>query len=283
MSGSASRSRSLRVAAATGIAALLAAGCASSQHAGAPKAASVMTPRQAILLASSQTRQVNSLSTAITVTISGSAAMTMRGTMSLQVRPTLLAELNAAVVSDGQSLPGGITEIIGAKAFYLKMSALSKELGKAWLEVPYSEFDSATGIDVSSLLQQVQNDSPLQQTQELAGASDVRDLGSTSIDGTRVTEYSGTVSTKAGLAQLPASERAGAQQDFEQAGITSIDFTVWLDGQQQVRKITVTGRGTKETVVTSELITSINQPVSVQFPPASQVATIPASELGSGQ
>lgn len=279
-----SRSRSLRVAAATGIAGLLAAGCASSQPAGAAKAASVMTPHQAILLAASQTRRVDSLSTSLTVTISGSIGMTMRGTMSIQIHPTLRAELSVpSVVADGQSLPGGLTEIIGAKAFYLKMSVLSKEVGKPWLEVPYSELQTATGLDVSSLLQQIQTDSPLQETQELAGADDVRDLGSTTIDGVAATEYSGTFSTEAGLAQLPASERATSRQGFEQAGITSVDFNVWLDGQQLVRKIIMTGRGTKDTVIVSEQVTSINQPVNLQFPPASQVATIPASELGSGQ
>jgi len=278
-----SRSGSVRVAAATGIAALLAAGCVGSQHAGATAgAASVTTPHQAILLAASQSRRVNSLSMSLAMTISGSIGMTMRGTMSLQVHPTLLAELNvSSMVSGGQSVPGGMTEIIGTKAFYLRMSVLSKEFGKAWLEVPYGDVD--LGVDVASLLNQMQNDSPVEQTQELAGAGDVRDLGSTTIDGTAVTEYSGTFSTNAGLAQLSAGERAASQQEFEQAGITSVDFNVWLDGQQQVKKITITGHGTKETVIVSELITSINQPVSVQFPPASQVATLPASDLGSGQ
>jgi hypothetical protein len=65
--------------------------------------------------------------------------------------------------------------------------------------------------------------------------------------------------------------------------MTSASFEIWLDDQHQVRKLVITEHGTTESVVLSELVTSINQPVSVQVPPASQVATMPASALGSGQ
>jgi hypothetical protein len=281
---SVSVSRSLRVVVVAGVATLIAAGCASSQHAGAAKATSATTPRQAILLAAHQARLANSFSADFSMSSSGTAGMTMSGTLSAQTRPTLLIEANLpTVVEDGQSLPGGIAEIINAKAIYMKMSALSKATGKAWLEMPFSELNTATGADFSAIFQQIQDESPLQETQELAGATGIRDLGRTTVDGTAVTEYAGTVSAKAALAQLPASARAGFQQDDAKAGITSVGFTIWMDGQHLVRKITVTDHGTAANIVVSELITSVNQPVRVQFPAASQVATIPASELGTGQ
>jgi hypothetical protein len=283
---SASVSRSLRVVAVTGAAALLAAGCASSQHAGAPKAASTdaATPHQAILLAAHQARLATSFSADLTMTTTGATSTTISGTLSARTRPTVLAEATLPTVDvDGQSVPGGIDEILTAKAIYMKMSELSKAIGKAWLEMPFSELDTASGADFGAIFQQIQNESPLQQTQELAGATDVGDLGATTIGGTAVTEYSGTISVKAALAQLPASARAGFQQDDAKAGVTSTAFTIWVDGQHQVRKLTITDHGTQTTVVMSELITSINQPVSVQFPAASQVATVPASALGSGR
>jgi len=276
----------------TGAAALLAAGCASSQHAGVAKAKATSTststrattPRQAILLAAHQARLATSYSANFSMSLTGATGMTMSGTMSAQTRPTLLAEATLpTVVADGQSVPGGIDEVITAKAIYMKMSELSKALGKAWLEMPYSELTTVTGADFGAIFQQIQGESPLQETQELAGPTDIHDMGRTTVDGTAVTEYSGTISVKAALAQLPASARAGFQQEDTKEGITSADFTIWVDGQHQVRKLTVTDHGTQATIVVSELVTSINQPVSVQLPAASQVATIPASELGSGQ
>jgi hypothetical protein len=285
---SASVSRSLRVAAVTGFAACLAAGCASSQHAGAAakaaQPASVSSPHQAILLAATQARLATSFSADFTMSVGGTAGMTASGTMSAQTRPTLLVEANLPTVSaDGQSVPGGISEIITANALYMKMSELSKVYGKAWLELPFSELKGISSLSLGQLSEQMQSDSPLQQTQMLAGATNVRTVGSTTIDGSAVTEYSGTYPLAAGIAQLPASSRAAVQQELTKAGMTSASFEIWLDDQHQVRKLVITEHGTTESVVLSELVTSINQPVSVQVPPASQVATMPASALGSGQ
>jgi hypothetical protein len=173
-----------------------------------------------------------------------------------------------------------MSEIITDKSVYLKMAALTQELGgKQWVELPYSELQQSTGINVGELLNQVQGNNPLVQTQMLAAAKDVRDAGTQTVDGVVTTHYTGTYPVAAGLAKLPASLRSMAQQQIQKLGLRSAQFNVWIDGQHQTRRLIMVEHGTGETVTVTLNVTGINQPVNVSLPPASQVATIPASAL----
>jgi hypothetical protein len=64
------------------------------------------------------------------------------------------------------------------------------------------------------------------------------------------------------------------------AGFTEMTFTVWIDGQHTVRKAvdTETGKDVTETITTT--ITSINQPVNIAVPTASQTSPLPGGDLG---
>ena len=93
------------------------------------------------------------------------------------------------------------------------------------------------------------------------------------------THYAGSYPVSAGLAKLPASQRAAAQKGLRTLGVKTVGFNVWIDGQHQTRKIVVTETGSAENMTMTMQVTGINQPVSVTLPPASQVATIPASAL----
>jgi hypothetical protein len=97
-----------------------------------------------------------------------------------------------------------------------------------------------------------------------------------------VTEYSGSYSMQAALNQLHGVSTAQLGQQLASDGITTASFKVWLDDQQQVRKLIVTEHGSKLSVTLTMVVTSINQPVIVQLPQASEVSVIPDSELQSG-
>ena len=84
----------------------------------------------------------------------------------------------------------------------------------------------------------------------------------------------------AGLAKLPASERTRVSQQLQALGVTTEHFTIWLDSKQQVRKVVTSAQGSKVQETSTIQVTSINGPVSAAIPPASQTATVPASELG---
>lgn len=263
--------------AAGGAAVLLAAGCGGG---GTHQAARALSPQQAITLAANQAKQVNSFGSTMSMTMSGTVSGTMGGTMRIRNRPSLLADADFSTFDvGGQSLPGGMHEILTDRSIYLKMALLSRELHKPWVKISFSSLQQGTGVNFSQLTQQVQSNNPLVQTRMLAAAQDVRKAGTQTIGGVSTTHYTGSYPISAGLAKLPASERAVAQKGLRTLGIKTVRFNVWIDGQHQTRKIVVTETGSVETLTVTMQVTGINQPVSVTLPPASQVATIPASAL----
>jgi hypothetical protein len=286
--GSVSLSRPVLLAAAAGLTAVLAAGCSGTPQANpgthqAASSAGAPSPGQAIQLAAAHARLANSVTANIAIQASGSGAMTMSGSLSEVIRPQLEAELNFPTLSAaGQSVPGGLSEIVTTQAAYLKLSSLSPLTGgKTWLKLPFGELSKALGANFEQLMQQAQNNSPLTQTQLLAGATGVRVLGTGTVDGVAVTEYSGSFTMSAALSRLPASLRSQVGRQASAAGITSASFNVWLDDQQQVRKLVLVEHGSTEDVTVTMLVTSINEPVGIQIPPPADVATIPQSALNS--
>jgi hypothetical protein len=280
---SASRSRSMLVAAA-GAGVLLAAGCSSASTAASSHRTSTDHPLSAtaaIQLAAAHARLATSFAGTMSITGTGAAAVTVAGTMTAQNQPSLLAEANfPTVTAAGMSVTGGMTEIIDSKALYMRSSVLSTMTGgKPWLEVPFSELGGNVASLINQAEQEEQEGNPLLQTQELAGATGVRMVGRSTISGVPVTEYTGSYSVASALDKLPASVRSNEQQAAAEAGVKTATFTIWLDGQQQVRKLVVTELGSKENLTVTMTVTSINQPVNVQLPSASQVTVIPASVL----
>ena len=273
-----SRPNKVIVTCAAGAAAiLLAAGCGSG---GTHPGAQALSPRQAITLAADHASQVDSFRSTLSVAMSGTASGTIAGTMQLRNRPSRLVDADFSTFDVGsQNLPGGMQEIVTDRSIYLKMALLAQELHKPWVKISFSQLQQGTGINLSQLTQQVQSNNPLVQTRMLTAAKDVRTAGTQTIGGVRTTHYTGSYPISAGLARLPASERAVAQRGLRTLGLKTVRFNVWIDGQHQTRKIVVTETGGVETVKVTMQVTSINQPVSVTLPPASQVATIPASAL----
>lgn len=268
---------------AAGAIVLLASGVAACGSSGGGSSQQPMTPLQAIQLAARTTSSVNSFVGTVSIHISTSAeAGDIAGTFTEQVHPTLLARVDFTTFNvGGLSLNGGMSEIITANTLYLRLGMLTQALhtSKPWIAVPFSALNKVSGLNLGSLLSQAQSSSPLTQSMMFAGANNVRVVGTGTVDGVPVTEYSGTISMSAALAKLPASDRAALNSEIAKAGIKSAKFTAWVDAQNRVRKSVVTENGTalSETITTS--ITSINQPVSIQAPPASQTTTLPASAL----
>lgn len=293
-----------QLAAASAIAILAAgvAGCTSaSSSAGASGSTAsaqpvATSPRQAIQLAANETRNVNSFAATMDIRItskpgasssatSGSPGnVDMAGTLQEQLHPSLLASADFSTLqAAGQSLPGGMGEIITSKAVYIKLSLLTQSLhtSKPWIEVPLSGLNASTGLNLSSLFNQLQSSSPLAQTQLFAGATNVRTVGTSTVDGVPVTEYAGTYSTSAVLAKLPADLRGQLSQVLQETGITSAQFQVWVDNQHQVRKEAVVEDASAFTETVTTTVTSINQPVTISTPSASQTTTLPASALSN--
>jgi hypothetical protein len=257
----------------------------SSKPASSPTTASgngggSVTAAEAVKQAAAQAQKATSYAADVTEQTTGTAAVSISGTLLEQTEPSPLAVADfSSVTAQGQQVRGGLQEIINSSGIYLKMSQLAKQTGKPWLEIPVSELSKVSGVSFSQLLQNGSND-PLVETQMLSSSTNVKKVGTATINGVPTTEYSGTYPVSAGLAKLPAASRSKIASQLKAMGLTTEQFTVWLDDQQQVRKIVSSAKGTSESVTSTVVVTSVNHPVTASIPPASQVATVPASELG---
>lgn len=281
---------------AAGIAVIVAAaatGCAasSSATAGAGKpSAPPVTPLGAVKLAANVSTQANtftgtmSMQTTAKAGAAGSGNVSMTAEFAEQLHPSLLASVDIESLSSaGTSLPGGISEIITPANLYLKWSYLTQmlHLTKPWLVAPLSTFAKSNGVNLSQLMNQATGNSPLSQSQLLANATSVRQVGTGIIAGVPVTEYTGTVPLDSKtLSSIPSSLKTQVQQDMKTLGVTSEKFTVWIDGQHITRKAIVTLAGKSSTEIVTLTITSINKPINVAIPSASQTSPLPASALG---
>jgi hypothetical protein len=211
--------------------------------------------------------------------------VTISAAFAEQLHPSLLASVNIGTLSaGGQSLPGGLSEILTPSTLYMKWSFLtsSLHLSKPWLAIPLSSVSQKSGVNLGQIFSQLQSSGPLTESQLLAGATSVHQVGTGTVDGVAVTEYTGTLPLDKGIKFLTGSARTQVQQAIAAAGLTTATFTVWIDGQHLVRKSVVTESGKTVTEVITTTVTSINQPVKIAVPPASQTSSVPSSALGSG-
>ena len=284
---------------APGLAAVLAAALAGCAAAGSGTAAASSpahtaapaSPEDAVQLAAKTTSGASSFTGTISLQATaksgatGSGSVSMTATMAEQVRPSLQAEVQIGTLSaaPGSTLPGKMSELITPSNFYLKWSFLTQELhlAKPWLVIPASALSKSSGINLSQIFSQTTTSSPLNESQMLAGASDVRKIGTGTIDGVPVTEYTGTVFIGKGMQYLSGSAKTAMQKEVAADGISTATFTVWVDSQSVMRKEVITENGTALSEDVTVTITSLDQPVRIPIPPASQTTSLPSGDFGS--
>ena len=212
-----------------------------------------------------------------------SGALSMTGTFAEQLRPSLIASANFTSLNfGGQSLPGGFAEIITPTTLYLKWPYLTQLLhvSKPWMSLSVAAASKSSGIDLSQFMGAATGNGPLVQTQMLAAATSVRQVGTGTIDGVPVTEYTGKIPLAKAAASLSGSAKTALQQ-ANKDGLTEATFTDWIDAHHIARKAVVTevGKSISETITVTT--TSINQPVNISIPSASQTSPLPSSAQGT--
>jgi hypothetical protein len=264
-------------------AAVLAAGC-SGGSSGSPSAAggsaagsgTVLAAGKALSLAADNARQTTAFSATMDITSSGTYASHLSGTLDEQTKPSVLAHQKFSVTANGTSVPGGMETLLTPDAVYLKMSTLARMLGKPWIRMAFSSLKSSTGANFAPLIRQLQANNPLAFAQMLPAASSVRTVGSQSVNGVPATEYQGTLDPVKALTRIDPSLRSILAPVLSATGITTDNFTVWVDGQHQIRKLISVETGTTSYKVTSVMVvTSVNQPLNIQVPPTGQTAMMP--------
>ena len=262
------------VATSLSAAALIVIAACGSAGGGSGSGGNTLTPREALLAAASHTQKVTSAVETLNVKVSGTQSLTTSGTVQVQLKPALLVGANLSIAEAGKTTP--IKEVLTSNAIYFSAPALTGQLSsKPWVKIPLSALKGAAGVSFSQLFHSLQSDSFTNQTELLTVAKNAHIVGKQTINGTSTTEYAGSFKAGQALKTLPASFRSALSSELSALGNTTINFHVWIDSQNHVRKMTEVESINGENVNTTVNINSINQPVHIAVPPAGQTAPMP--------
>jgi len=284
-------------------AAVLAAGCTTSSHgtpsahgtssshgtpsqhtSSAPSGAGSPSAAQALALASRNASHVSTLTLKETATLHGLPAAAGLGSSSalklimderLRLKPTVAAELSMHINVAGKAL--ALQEILTSHALYLRAPGIAPASpGKPWAKISLAALPN--GMNLRRLFSQTQSNGPFSQlgspqalAKLLAAAKNVRVVRNQVVDGVSTTEYSGVISFRNILALMPAADRK-AFGSLPSGLRFGGPFRVWIDGRHFMRRIELRFNVRKLSIAVRVDVTSVNQPVTIVPPPASQVS-----------
>ena len=209
--------------------------------------------------AATATEQAKTAAVSIEQRISGAGTpkpitLTATGTTSLS-RPELdlTYDLAPLLRSFGQSAGDGKARIVvdGSRVDVdpPAVPGLTIPNGATWVRIDLRAAVQALGLDPDALAATAQFD-PASQLKRLQSLKGIRKSGTTTVDGTEVTKYAGTISARDALATLPASQRTKIEQSLEKlGGSASLD-------QKSATEIDVDADGLVRRQVTSTTIPS---------------------------
>jgi len=233
-----------------------------------------LTPRDALVAAVSHTQKVTSAVETLNVKVSGAQSLSTTGTVQVRLKPALLIGANLNITEAGKTTP--IKEVLTGTAIYFSAPSLTGQLSsKPWVKIPLSALKGTAAASFGQLFHSLQSNSFTNQTELLTVAKNAHVVGKQTIDGTLTTEYAGSFKASQALKSLPASYRSALSSELQALGNNPINFHVWIDGQNHVRKMIEAESVNGENVTTTVYISAINQPVHVTAPPASQTAPMP--------
>jgi len=227
------------------------------------------TAAQAIQAAADQSKKINSYSIRMDESLTGATAEHITGNMQFRLKTTLLAQVSLSIP------PSSVNEILTTKVAYLRIPGLGST-SRPWVKLSLAG-KGGTGAALGQLLQSAENSNPANQTAALTASRDLRKTGTEVINGIPTTRYEGTYSIADQMKKLPPALRKITSQSIAALGVTKVQFTIWIDGQHQMRRVITVEKGSSSTITTKLDILAINQPVNVTVPPPSQVTSAPAS------
>jgi hypothetical protein len=274
-------------AAVAGVIVIFAAGCSSPGTTAKPaRPAPPVSARQAIALSAHNVASWRSDISTTTITgTDGGARISFASALREESGP--FNEL--AVTSykrDGKDvLPGGSDSVVTPTVYYIRAAAASRYFHTA---KPWVELSPAALLTASARIRNSTPGSPSAFSGDpmagvglIATSTDVRAVGTGSVNSVPATEYEGTYSVASGVAYIKATlgspQGAQALQQATAMGLTTIRFRAWLGPQQRPLKLVLIEAGTHANLTVTQTIVSINQPASIQFPLASETYIVPGT------
>jgi LppX_LprAFG lipoprotein len=182
-------------------------------------------------------------------------------------------QLTMTVTAGGRQIP--VETIVAGNVLYMRSSVFAQTLteGKQWIKVDLAELAKQRGTDLSSFLNA--SPTPTNALAYLAGASDVKKVGSESVQGTKTTHYEVTVDLQRAASRAKGTVRASLERAISQSRLKMLPLDVWVDGSGYIRKVNYEERagGGQPAEVTMELH-DFGTSVSIKPPPSGSVVDL---------
>jgi len=254
--------RPLGFAAVAAVAAITVAGCkpgvytSSSNGSGSQSGMS----SSALSLAAQQTQQIRSFSADVEIQATGALNATLTGTLHEVTTPSPVMSLRA-----NAGALGNIRVIVSNGMAYMKSPFLMHSYGKPWVMGSMNTMSSTSGLNLGPLLGLLSTSSPLVQVPLFSQGSNIRMMGHSMMDGSRVSEWGGHYMLSSVLGSLNSSLQP-SMQSVMNSGISMTRFRTWMDSTHQVRKLVLIEVGNNTKITITLVITSVNQPMQIRMP-----------------
>ena len=107
-------------------------------------------------------------------------------------------------------------------------------------------------------------------------ASNVRQMGHSMMDGSRMSEWGGHYMLSSVMNSLNSSLQP-SMQSVMNSGISMTRFRAWMDSSHMVRKLVLIEAGGNTRITITLVITSINQPMHITMPSTTLIFVLPGS------
>jgi hypothetical protein len=214
----------------------------------------------ALSLAAQQTQQIRSFSADVEIQATGALNATLTGTLHEVTTPSPVMSLRA-----NAGALGNIRVIVSNGMAYLKSPFLMHAYGKPWVMGSMNTMSSTSGLNLGPLLGLLSTSSPLVQVPLFSQGSNIRMMGHSMMDGSRMSEFGGHYMLSHVMGSLN-SQLQPSMQSVMNSGISMTRFRAWMDSTHQVRKLVLIEIGNNTKVTITLVITSVNQPMRIQMP-----------------
>ncbi len=173
---------------------------------------------------------------------------------------------------------GHVRIILDNGTAYLRSPFVTRAYGKPWIMGSYAGMSSSSGLNLGSLLGLLQASNPMTQTQLFGYGTNLRMMGHSRWDGSRMTEYGGHYMLSSLFSQLSSSsDMRPMVQSWMNSGIQLTRFRVWTDNTHMVRKLVLIEVAGNTTITITLLVNSFNQPMHINTPPSTVVIILPGT------
>jgi hypothetical protein len=219
-----------------------------------------MSSSSALSLAAQQTQQIRSFSAAVQIQATGALNATLTGTLHEVTTPTPVMSLHA-----NAGALGNIRVILSNGMAYMKSPFMMNTFGKPWVMGSTSTMSNTSGLNLGPLLGLLSTSSPLVQVPLFSQGSNIRMMGRSMMDGSRMSEWGGHYMLSNVLGSLNSSLQP-SMQTVMNSGISMTRFRAWMDTTHMVRKLVLIEVGNNTRITITLVITSINQPMHIRMP-----------------